>query len=159
MRAPLILTIMAATMLPGSAMAQSAPRLNPIIELLEQKKPVFGLYAPRNPRARAGDPANAQPAKTVAQLALDALGYTAGDFVFDGSMEGDFDRSYPAYAEFVKAMADGGALQKKPGSRLHHPLMVKTPEIAPDPARAAERVARQLNLGTSGIVFVSVESA
>jgi 4-hydroxy-2-oxoheptanedioate aldolase len=37
--------------------------------------------------------------------------------------------------------------------------MVKTPEIAPDPARASERIGRQLNLGVSGIVFVSVESA
>jgi 4-hydroxy-2-oxoheptanedioate aldolase len=37
--------------------------------------------------------------------------------------------------------------------------MVKTPKIAPEPALAAERIGRQLNLGVSGIVFVGVESA
>src|SRR6185436_19372787 len=31
--------------------------------------------------------------------------------------------------------------------------------IAPDPAKAAERIGRQLNLGVSGVVFVGVESA
>jgi 4-hydroxy-2-oxoheptanedioate aldolase len=56
-------------------------------------------------------------------------------------------------------MAEGGALQKSPFPRLHHPLVVKTPEIAPDPAKARERISRQLNLGVSVIVFVTVESA
>ncbi len=32
-------------------------------------------------------------------------------------------------------------------------------EIAPDPAKAAVRIGRQLNLGVSGVVFVGVESA
>jgi 4-hydroxy-2-oxoheptanedioate aldolase len=56
-------------------------------------------------------------------------------------------------------MAGAGALQTTPVRRLRHPLVVKTPEIAPDPALAAERIRRQLDLGTSGIVFVGVESA
>ena len=46
-----------------------------------------------------------------------------------------------------------------PSPRLHHPLMVKTPKIAPDTLLAAERIGRQLNQGVSGIVFVGVESA
>jgi 4-hydroxy-2-oxoheptanedioate aldolase len=136
------------------AVAQSRPRLNPVIELLEKKQPVFGLYAPRNPRQQGSE-----PTKTPAQLAHDALAYTNGDYVFDGSMEGDFDRAFPGFAEFVQGMADGGALQKTPALRLHHPLIVKTHEIAPDPALAGQRIARQLNLGVSGIVFVGVESA
>jgi 4-hydroxy-2-oxoheptanedioate aldolase len=136
------------------AVAQSRPRLNPVIELLEKKQPVFGLYAPRNPRQPGSE-----PTKTPAQLAHDALAYTNGDYVFDGSMEGDFDRAFPGFAEFVQGMADGGALQKTPALRLHHPLIVKTHEIAPDPALAGQRIARQLNLGVSGIVFVGVESA
>ena len=32
-------------------------------------------------------------------------------------------------------------------------------EIAPDPAKAAEDIGKQLNLGVSGIMFVGVESA
>ena len=36
---------------------------------------------------------------------------------------------------------------------------MKTHEIAPDPALAHERIAKQLNLGVTGIVFVDVKSA
>jgi 4-hydroxy-2-oxoheptanedioate aldolase len=136
-------------------------RLNPIIELLEKKQPVFGLYAPANRRPRPNEaaPAAAEAPKTPAQLATDALGNKTADYVFDGSMEGNYDAAYPTFSAFVKGMRDGGALQKSPFLRLHHPLMVKTPEIAPDVAKATERIGQQLNLGVSGIVFVSVESA
>jgi len=160
-RARLILTAAAVALCSGSAGAQNRQRLNPIIELLEQKQPVFGLYAPANRRVRAGDAsaANSEPPKSQAQLAQDALGNKTGDYVFDGSMEGNYDASFPTFAEFVQGMAQNGALQRTPFLRLHHPLMVKTPEIAPDPLKAADRIARQLNLGVSGIVFVSVESA
>jgi len=43
--------------------------------------------------------------------------------------------------------------------RLHHPLLVKTPGIAADPALAQQRISKQLNTGVSGVVFVDVESA
>jgi len=43
--------------------------------------------------------------------------------------------------------------------RMHHPLVVKTHLIAEDTALAKARIAKQLNLGVSGIVFVGVESA
>ena len=33
--------------------AQTRQRLNPMIDLLEQKKPVFGVYWPGNPRDAA----------------------------------------------------------------------------------------------------------
>lgn len=150
-----------ASLLGVPSVAQSQRRLNPIIDLLEQKQPVFGLYAPANRRARPGDAsaASPEPQKSPAQLAQDALGNKTGDYIFDGSMEGNFDSGFPTFAEFVQGLSQGGALQKAPFLRLHHPLMVKTPEIAPDPAKAAERISRQLNLGVSGIVFVSVESA
>ncbi len=145
---------------PATGAAQR-PRLNPIIELLEKKQPVFGLYAPANRRVRPGEtaPPNAEAPKTPAQLALDALGNKTGDYVFDGSMEGNYDAAYPTFAEFMKGLHDGGTVVKAPFLRLHHPVIVKTPEIAPDVAKASDRIGRQLNLGVSGIVFVSVESA
>ena len=120
----------------GSLVTGQAPkaRLNPIIGLLEQKKPVFGLYAPSN-RRFPGAPAAAAdaPAKTPAELAKDALGYSSSDFVFDGSMEGDFERGYGPYSEFVKGLTlSGGIFTGTPAHRLHHPLVVKAPEIAPD---------------------------
>jgi hypothetical protein len=95
----LALTLLA---LPTPALSQGARRLNPVIELLEQKKPVFGLYAPANRRGRGGVvPADAPPPKTPAELVKDAFAYTKADYLFDGSMEGVFDRAYPTFAQFV----------------------------------------------------------
>lgn len=156
-----ILTVVAVTLLGGLGLGQSPRRLNPVIELLEQKQPIFGLYAPSNRRVPGGGalPANAEPPKTPAQLARDAIGYQGSDHVFDGSMEGNYDRAYPTFVEFVKGMAEAGVLTAAPVRRLHHPLIVKTSKIGSDPGEAIERISRQLNLGVSGIVFVGVESA
>jgi 4-hydroxy-2-oxoheptanedioate aldolase len=153
----------------GTLAVGQAPkaRLNPVIALLEQKKPVFGLYAPSNRRFPGGGPPAAGtvspaiqvPDKTPAELAKEALGYTNSDFVFDGSMEGNFDRGYASYAEFVKGVGQIGIFTKSPVHRLHHPLIVKAPEIAPDPATVGAQIGKQLNLGVSGVMFVSVESA
>lgn len=136
-------------------------RLNPVIELLEQKKPVFGLYAPSNrrftpPGAQAPPPA---PEKSAAELAKEALAYPKSDFVFDGGMEGNFERGYASFSEFVKGAGQIGIFTKTPAHRLHHPFIVKAPEIAPDPAKVAGQIGQQLNLGVSGVMFVSVESA
>src|SRR5829696_9561707 len=105
----------------GLAMGQvpRKSRLNPIIELLEQKKPVFGLYAPSNRRGGPPQPGTVAPAvqlpeKSPAELAKEALGYGNSDFVFDGSMEGNFERGYSTYAEFVKGIAQLGLFVKTP---------------------------------------------
>src|SRR3954464_10524634 len=151
--------------------AQQAAHLNPMIALHMNKQSLFGLYAPSNPRGRgnrggapgaAGAPAPAPatpppPAvlKSPAELAKDALAYDKSDFVFDGTMEGGVDRGIPAFTELVNALADNST----PELRWKHSLSVKTPEIAPDPAKAIENISRQLNLGVSTIVFVGVESA
>lgn len=136
-------------------------RLNPVIGLLEQKKPVFGLYAPSNRRFPGAQPSgNEAPPKSAAELAKDALGYANSDFVFDGSMEGNFERGFGPYSEFVKGLVQGGGIfTKTPTHRLHHPLVVKAPEIAPDPVKVGQQIGQQLNLGVSGVMFVGVESA
>lgn len=149
----------------GALAAAQAPaaHLNPMIDLLLQKKPVFGLYAPSNRRPPMAPgtvaPAVQLPARTPAELAQDALGVATSDFIFDGSMEGNFDRGYAAYSEFVKGVAQAGLFTRTPTHRLHHPLVVKAPEIAPNPTLAASQISRQLDLGVSGVMFVSVESA
>lgn len=142
-------------------MVQSPRHLNPVVDLLAQKKAVFGLYAPANRRPGRGGamPTDAPPPKTPAQLAQDALANQTADYVFDGTMEGDFDRGFAPFTEFMKAMVDGGTLKAAPVRQLHQPLFVKTHEIAPDPALAAQRIAKQLNLGVAGIVLVDVKSA
>ncbi|MGH7637037.1 MAG: aldolase/citrate lyase family protein [Gemmatimonadaceae bacterium] len=143
---------------PAAAQSTDTGHLNPVIDLLEQARAVFGLYAPSNPRVRPGAeaPAVQAAAKTPAQLAQDALSYRRADYVFDGSMERNFERGYAAFAELARGMFDGGM---KRGATLSHALYVKTPEIAPDPAKARDHISRQLNLGVSGIVFVDVRSA
>ena len=147
-----------------AAMAQAPRHLNPVVDLLAQKKAVFGLYAPANRRPGRGGamPADAPPPKTPAQLAQEAITNSTADYLFDGTMEGDFDRGFGQFTEFMKGMTDGGTILKRVGTPLrqfNQPLFVKTHEIAPDPALANERIAKQLNLGVTGIVLVDVKTA
>ena len=134
---------------------------NPVIDLLEQGKPVFGLYAPSNRRFNPpGAPTPSPvPPRTPLELATDAVACKSTDYIFDGSMEGDFEKAYPEFAAFAEAMSAAGVVAKAPVLRLTHPLVVKMNEIAPDPAKAVERIGRQLDLGVSGVMFVGVESA
>jgi 4-hydroxy-2-oxoheptanedioate aldolase len=143
-----------------SPAAHAQQRLNPVIDLVAAGKPVFGLYAPANRRARPGQPApSADSMKTMAQLAGETLAYTKLDYVFEGTMEYNFDQTFPPFTEFAKAMHDGGALAKGKSPRFTHPIFVKTGEIAPDPAVATARIGKQLNEGVNGIVFVDVLNA
>jgi 4-hydroxy-2-oxoheptanedioate aldolase len=145
----------------GVSMVQAPRHLNPVVDLLSQKKAVFGLYAPANRRPGRGGavPADAPPPRTPAQLAQDALTSSNADYLFDGTMEGDFDRGLGQFTDFMNGMVDGGTLKTAPMKTLHQPLFVKTHEVAPDPALAAQRIAKQLNLGVTGIVLVDVKSA
>jgi 4-hydroxy-2-oxoheptanedioate aldolase len=131
--------------------AQSKEHINPLVDLLAQKKPVFGLYAPAASR-RGAPGAEAAPAKTAADLATEALGYDKGDILFSGAMEGNFDRGFGPFSELVAELA-------KSPARLKHPLVTKIPKIGADPAKAVDNISRQLNLGVSTVVFVEAESA
>lgn len=140
------------TVLGSLNFAQGSGRINPMIDLLEQKKPVFGLYAPTTPRPGRGADAAPAPARTPADLAKEALAYEPYDILFSGAMERNFDTTYGPFATFVSELA-------KSPARLEHPLVTKIPSIAADPARAVDNISRQLNLGVSTIVFVDVEGA
>jgi len=143
-----------------AAQAPARQRLNPMIDLLEQKKPMFGVYWPGNPQGRRGGPPPADAVmKPASEWAKEALAYRNADFLFNGSMEGGVDRAIGGVTDFVKAAADAGALTRTPFPRFPHPLMVKTPKIAPDTATAVKNISRELNLGVSGIMFVETESA
>ena len=145
---------------------------NPMVELLAAKKPVFGLYAPSNRRFGGGGPggpggaarpatppADAPPPKTPAQLAKEAVEFANSDFIFDGSMEGNFD---------ARRRAVPGADERH--DRRRHPAQVAAAAPAASPwsskmneiagNREGRREHRQAaELGVTGIMFVSVESA
>lgn len=150
-----------------AASEAQAQHLNPVIDLLVAKKQVFGLYAPANRRAGGGrggppgapvtpPPVDTTPRKTPAELAAVAVAYKHADFIFNGDMEGNFDGAYTTWIDFAKGMA---AAEPATKATRAHPLFVKTPEIAPNPTLAAERIAKQLNSGVMGIVMVDVVSA
>jgi len=146
----------------GGFVAAQAPkaRHNKVIALLEAKQPVFGLYAPSNRRfPGAQGAAPAAPPKSPAELAREAAAYKLSDFVFDGSMEGDFDKAYPVFADFAKGLTGAGIIARAPHLHLTHPMIVKTPELRPDLAAAQVAIGKQLNLGVSGVMLVTVETA
>lgn len=166
MRGHILLAVASAASIAGFGVRQASKHFNPMVDLHVAKQPLFGLYAPANRgagRGRGGAPdPNAPPPpppKTQAQLVADAFAYKNADFIFDGSMETAFDRGYANFIDLIKAMSDAGPVEKSPYAHLHHPVAVKTPEIAPDTALAKEHIAKQLNLGVSTVVFVGVESA
>ena len=155
MRQVLIAVLTALLLIIGlhAGQAQQRQRLNPVIQLLEQNKPVFGLYAPAN-GGRRGDAV----ARSPLDLAKDALAYQAADYLFSGSMEGGVDRGLPAFTDFVNALGEAAGPGKAPFFGLRHPLIVKTPKIADDPSKAVDNISRQLNIGVSGLMFVEAES-
>jgi 4-hydroxy-2-oxoheptanedioate aldolase len=165
----------AAGSLAGGAALQQKGHLNPVIDHLAAKRRVFGLYAPANPRlggrggrggaAQSGAPANVPKPKTAAELARDAVAYTGGDYIFDGSMEVNpadtmhrFDSAFVRFQAFSKGMTEAGSVATASSKRISHPLYVKTPEVGPNPTLAAERIGRQLNIGVMGIVLTGVET-
>ena len=81
----------------------------------------------RAPAARRGRaaPADAPPPKTPAQLAKEAVEFANSDFIFDGSMEGNFDRALPPFAELMNGM-----------THRRHPDQVA--QAAPEPCRRRE---------------------
>lgn len=166
MRSRLKVSIVGVALMSGAVMSSSSlaeaskqQRLNPVIGLLEAHKPVMGLYAPSN-RAPGGQQAAAPgPQKTPLELAKEAVAYKSSDFVFDGTMEHDYPKSYPVFATFAGALKEAGPVSLKPAPHLTHPMFVKMAKIGSDTATAQARISQQLDLGVSGIMFIEVESA
>lgn len=158
MRYRLMLSMIAVATVGAPALAKEpVQRLNPVISLLEQHQPVMGLYRPSNQRFGPKGPETVGT-KSPLELAKEVVAYQHSDFVFDGSTEHDFEHSFPVFAEFAGALEQAGPLSKQPYPHIAHPMIVKIPEIAPDPAKVAGYIGQQLDQGVSGIMFVGVES-
>ena len=155
----------------AAGQGQQKKHLNPMIELHVQKKPIFGLYAPTNPRGRGnrgGAPARRAPRrrsrlrrrhrslKTPAELAKDALAYEKSDFVFDGSME---RRRRSRHRPVHRARQRARRRRDAGGALAPSAVGEDARRSRPIPPRRSTNISRQLNLGVSTIVFVDVESA
>jgi 2-keto-3-deoxy-L-rhamnonate aldolase RhmA len=175
MNVRLTVAVAGVSVLAGLAAIEAAkPRINPMVDLLAAKQPVFGLYAPSArvgrggqrpgaPGAAATPPATPAPppppAKTPMDLAKETLAQTGSDFIFDGSMEGGVDRGIAAYSEFVTALSAEGLLVKTPSPHLSQALVVKMQEIGTDVAKATDAIGKELNAGVTTIMFTGTESA
>jgi 4-hydroxy-2-oxoheptanedioate aldolase len=151
----LVATSLSLFAIASTPFAQSPKHRNPIISLLEQNKPVFGVYAPSN-NGRRGEVVTPRPA---IDLAKDALAYKTADFLFNGSAENGIVRAMPAIRDFVKAMDEAAGEGKAPMFGATRPLVLKIPKIDPDRAQAVANISRELNAGAAGIMFVETESA
>src|SRR5260221_14747093 len=77
----------------------------------------------------------------------------------NGSMEGGLDRAWTPFVDFMKGMGAASALTRVTHRRFTDPMIVKTPKIADDPAKAIDNISRELNEGVSCVIFVETESA
>ena len=150
-----VTALVAGAIISLSAQAPKRAHRNPIITLLEQNKPVFGVYAPSN-GGRRGEPVTP---RSALELAKDGLAYRDADFLFNGTPEGNIDRAMPAIADFVKAMDEVNGESRTSFFGLARPLVLKIPKIDPDRAKVIENIGRELNLGTAGVMFTETESA
>jgi hypothetical protein len=139
---------------------QGKTRLNPMIALLEQGLPVFGITHPaisagqrgRGSREAGGAGQTATPASlqpVLADVAQETLAYKLGDFQYN---------SYsPASAErFMGYMA---AISAAGGSVKTHAFISKIPIVHGNEQAAAARIVEQLNAGHAGVMMQQVESA
>jgi 4-hydroxy-2-oxoheptanedioate aldolase len=141
-------------------LGQSRPHLNPMVDLLEAGKPVFGLATPSaRPGGRGAGATPPATAKTPLDLAKETLAHPEADYFFSGGMEGGVDRGLDAFTQYADALVAAGGIVKSPAHRLLAPMNVKTPKISPDPAKAIENISRQLNAGVTTISFVHVDTA
>jgi hypothetical protein len=72
--------------------AQTRHRLNSMIDLLEQKKPQFGVYWPGNPQGRRGG--RRRPTRPRSHPPSGCGWLTRRRLLFNGSMEGGVDRAW-----------------------------------------------------------------
>jgi 4-hydroxy-2-oxoheptanedioate aldolase len=158
MRACIVTLLASAVVASMPVLGQSGRHLNPMVDLLIEGKPVFGLATP-SARSPGGAGVPFAAVKTPIDLAKETLAHPEADYFFNGGMEGSVDRGIEAFTLFADALVEAGAIVKSPSPRLRAAINVKTPKISTDPAKATENISRQLNAGVSSISFVHVDTA
>jgi 4-hydroxy-2-oxoheptanedioate aldolase len=165
MRWSLILSVVAVAAAVDTVGAQARPadRMNPMITLMEQRLPVFGINNPPyfgggrgGGRGRGADAAGAAAATTpppapppfdVAAAAKATVDYKLSDFVLN-----TFNNNNGAYAEYMKAIVAAG------GSAKTHPFVAKIPRMAGRVEQATQQIIVQANEGQVGYEMQQVET-
>jgi 2-keto-3-deoxy-L-rhamnonate aldolase RhmA len=185
MRGRVAVAVVAAVVLGGSVLGQKKGHLNPMVDLLEQRKPIFGTSVPTAGGgggnrgggaaaaggAAAGAATTPAPApapalvKTPLDLAKDALAHPDIDYFFSGSMERGVTTpgrnggppAISSFTEFADALVEAGGIATKPYHHLLAPMSVKTPNISrPDaPADPAKYVDNISRQLNAGVASIS----
>jgi 4-hydroxy-2-oxoheptanedioate aldolase len=131
--------------------------MNPIIPLIEQGLPVFGVAHPpytagRGGRGRGGgaaeSPASAPQQPDLAEAAREVVSYQLGDYELDTFAHDAADR----YHAFMEAIVAAG------GSARTHPFLAKIPIMHRDPAGATQQLIDQLDEGQVVVAMQEVET-
>lgn len=157
MRTSVALAVVGLTLLACTPPDQSpvVDRLNPIIPLLEESLPVFGVAHPPyygRPASRrdavegqAADPEGPD----LGEVAREMVAYQLGDYELDTyPSSGNADR----YRAFMRAIVAAG------GSARTHPFLAKIPIVHEDPAGATQQLIQQLNDGQVVVAMQEVET-
>jgi 2-keto-3-deoxy-L-rhamnonate aldolase RhmA len=158
MRKHVALGVFAVTALGISLSGQGGKHLNPVVDLLAARKPVFGTSIPANGGGGGGNrgggggaagggaattapPPAATPApapKTPLELAKDALAHPENDYFFTGGMERNVSgpgrnggpSPIDAFTTFADALVEAGGITTKPAVLLRAPIAAKTINIS-----------------------------
>ena len=162
MRSSLILTVAAVSVLGRRGIGRKASADSIRSSMSSRRGSPYSACTARQPsrrprRSPAGRGSVRQ--KSPRSWLWEAIGNTTADYLFDGSMEGDFDRAFPAVRRVREGHRRGGG----PSTDRRAALPPSADrEDARDRARPGEGrssdIGKQLNLGVSGVVFVGVES-
>ncbi len=170
MRLRFLVVVLGLAVLASPSTGQQAPgteRLNPMIVLLEQGLPVFGVTHPAISARRGGGrrgrergavnrggeatapQAQPQPQPILADVARATVANKLSDFEYSSYSPTSAER----FMGYMAAMLAAG------GSMRDHAYISKIPIIHGDEERATARIVDQLNAGHAGIMMQEVESA
>lgn len=121
-------------------LSQSPKRLNKIVQLLEAKKPAFGIFGGEKTPAGAAETADVDEA----------------DFVFYDMETGPFD--VEGMRVFMQFLLHRGEIARTGSIFDEHPVVTRIPPIRDGRVEAQDRVERVLDAGVHGVVFPHVES-
>ena len=160
MRRSVALAVVSVAALGISLTGQGNKHLNPVVDLLAAKKPVFGTAIPANSGGGGGGnrpggagggatgggatttpppaPTPAPTPKTPLELAKDALAHPEIDYFFSGGMERGVSTpgrnggpsAIASFTTFADALVEAGGVVTKPAPMLRAPLAVKSPNIS-----------------------------